>query len=231
MRVIGAGALFQTDDLKGENCLYRAKRFFRRIDIFRNYSRALLLVCLFAMFSGKSFSVMFIVFSVGAVVFGIGSILKVPKPSEIAEFVSDQHHAFEQEIRRKHSNVNEREFHTLCAFSPKRSNLARGIGNQMYFPEFATLVFQKTERGLILYRKTVYLYENIKPTVDERAFCDEGSLLLECGEAESAEDYRLVIFKSEGETVMGCYIRNDHQWNTFLSFDPETVRVESIKAE
>ena len=211
--------------------MYLAKRFFHRIDVFRSYSRALLLVCLFSMFASRSFSIAFFILGAGCVIFGIGSFFKVPSPSVIAEFVSNEHHAFEQEIRRHRSNVNEREFHTLHTYSPKRQRLARNIGNQMYFPEFHTMVFQKTEKGLILYLKTTYLYENVKPKTEEHLFCGEGVLVLECGEADSEEEYRLVLFKHEGETVLECYIRNDHLWRTFLTFASDVVCAEKIKEE
>ena len=201
-----------------------AKRFFYRIDIVRNYSRGLLVISFFSLFLCRVLSFAFLFFIGCIAVFSVLSFLKVPKSSDLAEFVSDEHAFFEADIKRHRSRANERDFYSLYAYSPKRRRLARNIGNRMYFPEFYTLVFQKTESGLSLYQRTTYLFENKKAVLAEYAFSDAGALTVECGEADTESEYRHVIFKANERVLIECFVRNDHGWRAFWEFAGKNVR-------
>lgn len=200
-----------------------AKRFFYRMDIVRNYCRGFLVLSIFSLFFSRMNSVAFLFFIGCIVLFSTMSFFKVPKKSDIAEFVSNAHADFEAQVKRPRTSVHERDFYTLYAYSTKRRRLARNIGNRMYFPEFYTLVFQKTEDGLIMHQGTVYLFENKKAEASEHHFYGEAAMQLECGEADLDLEYRQVTVKKGDTPILECYIRNDHTWRTFLELDRRTV--------
>ena len=207
-----------------------ARAFFLRLDRVRGYSRAFLLVCFAIIFYfGRSMiPVTWAIIGGFTILCAIGSALWVPKQSDIAEFVSNTHAEFDAAVRRNHSTWAVEDRHTLGAFSPKRINLARNIGNQMYFPEIYTLIFHQDGDRLELFLQTLSLYDGTKPTRTDFVFESRPALTAEVGEASDESEYRRVRFLQQGELLLECYVRNDHSWDRFVTFLSGWITVTTL---
>ena len=204
-----------------------AKGFFLRLDRVRAYSRALLMVCFVIIwyFGRSMIPPTWVIVGVFTALCAVGSALRIPKQSDIAEFVSNTHAEFDVAVRRNHSSWAEEDRHTLNASSPKRVNLVRNIGNQMYFPEIYTMIFHREGDRMELFWQTLSLYDGTKPTRRDYVFSSSEKLIAEVGDAEDESEYRKVILRQGEDFYAECYVRNDHSWDRFVTFMKDYIQV------
>ena len=208
-----------------------ARFFFQRLDVVRNYCRCFLLIGIFLIWSAQRLSIAFCAGVVIVVISTIGSIIRVPKPEKIAEFVSDAAWEFESKIRKCHTTYPDADIYPLHAFSPTLFKKARNIGNKMYFPECCTLVFCRKGERLDLFVQTIYLYEKEKPSEQSFHFTPSKRMELYVEAAQTDEEYHFIRLKQSGTTLGEFYVPNTHAWENILNFSADWVDLEYAPTE
>lgn len=203
----------------------RAKNFFLKLDIVRNYCRVLLALSLLLLFFSRLFSIAFFLMLFLSILFAVGAVLRVPAPSAIAGYVSDVNAEFEARFRRGHSTLGEEDWTVLYANSPRHAGRARNIGNRMYFPEFYTLFFYRAKGTLHLRMKQTNLYDSVEPKSIETSWQGERITVLQSEPVKSSEEYIAVTVRGGEELLLECYVRNDHSWQSLLRFDRERIQI------
>ncbi len=195
-----------------------ARSFFRRLDIVRNYCRCFLLIGIFLICTSRAPSIAFLAGIVITVFSAIGSIIRVQRPSDIAEFVSDSAWEFECKIRKTHTTYPDTDIYPLHAFSTKHFKKARNIGNKMYFPECCTMIFCRKEERLDLFVQTIYLYEKEKPSEVTFHFDLQNRMEIYLERGNTDEEYHFIRILLHGDVLGEFYVPNTHAWQNVLSF-------------
>lgn len=206
-----------------------ASGFFRRLDIVRAWGRGILVLALLIIITSRPFSIAFLFACALLIPTSFLSLLRVPKPTKIAEFVSNSVWEFEQKIRGCHTTYPDSDIHTLHAFSPKLAKKARNIGNRMYFPECRTLVFCRREDRIELFVQTVSLYQQEKPLEESVRFDPLHPLEWRVEEADTDDGYHFVTICQGETTLWECYVPNTHAWRNTVSFCGDGIRITRIE--
>lgn len=202
-----------------------AKAFFLRLDVVRTVCRALLVLLLIILYFASSWSlgtVGIVFFAVLLPLTAIGSVLRAPKDYKLSEFLSDERHLFETEVRKENKSFRMGDCVPMYAYSKEKELFARALGKRLIYPVCLNVMFLRHGEGGTLITGELSLWEKKKTTKQTYVFqrLTVSYLRLE-GDAEILD----VTLLEDGEERLSFYVRDDHFWRAFLAYAGQNCRI------
>lgn len=202
-----------------------AKAYFLRLDIFRTISRVLLVVFILLAYGMRSVSpgvAGIVTVVVGLIVFGIGSVLRVPQAGEITDLISKERCILETEILKENKNFRDGSPVCIHAYGNAHQRFARTAHGRLIYPTCLNMMFLKHGHGGILMTGELSLWKK-SPTEKKQYHFSE--LSVRVLRLEGDAEILWVTFLDEGAEKLSFFVRDDHYWKSFVSDVADVVSV------
>ncbi len=207
----------------------KCKFFFRRFDIIRNWSRALIIPYGFFVWkvnpvphSIAQFIIVRVLMYSFLIAIVIGCFIKVNSKADITQYLSEQHTAFCHSF----STVRQDKMCFLSVAGEENVKYARVVGNRLVFPTTLAVGLEQTPDGLrILTRKMdLYIGKNEDlPPVELRS-----PIIFTATPHDKDGEYLNVRLTSPGHASYEFIVKSNYEWDHCKKYLTEVCNIPLI---